>query len=73
MNDAEVNNQLNKSIAYNQREDALINEKITLRSIFKDLSEDELEAMAKENLLKSTEKLKKQCQSIKDFPLLKEK
>lgn len=73
MSDAEVYNQLNQSLSYNQTDEALINEKNSLRLIYKDLSEDELEAMAKEELSKSIEILKKQYQSIKDYPLPNEK
>lgn len=69
MNDVEVENRLNQSLLYNQSEEALINEKNALRPFYKGLSEEELETMAKENLLKSSESLKKQIQSIKDYPL----
>ncbi len=69
MNDVEVENRLNQSLLYNQSEEALINEKNALRPFYKGLSEEELETTAKENLLKSSESLKKQIQSIKDYPL----
>ena len=72
MNDAEVNKRLNQSLSYNHSEDALANEKITLKSIFPDLSEADLDAMAKENLSNSTKQLNKQRQSIKEYPLQNE-
>lgn len=72
MNDAEVNGQLNQSLSYNYSEDSLTNEKISLKSTFLDLSEEDLNAMAKENLSKSTKQLNKQRQSIKEYPLQNE-
>lgn len=72
MNDAEVNKRLNQSLSYNHSEDALAHEKITLKSIFPDLSEADLDAMAKENLSNSTKQLNKQRQSIKEYPLQNE-
>ncbi|MBQ3720537.1 MAG: hypothetical protein IJM92_14920 [Fibrobacter sp.] len=72
INDKEVKAQLNQSLSYNYSEDALINEKISLKSTFPDLSEEDLDAMAKENLSQSTKQLNEQRQSIKEYPLQNE-
>ena len=72
INDKEVKAQLNQSLSYTYSEDALINEKISLKSTFPDLSEEDLDAMAKENLSQSTKQLNEQRQSIKEYPLQNE-
>ncbi|SHH04565.1 hypothetical protein SAMN05720761_1083 [Fibrobacter sp. UWCM] len=72
INDKEVKAQLNQSLAYNYSENVLINEKISLKSTFPDLSEEDLDAMAKENLSQSTKQLNEQRQSIKEYPLQNE-
>lgn len=64
MNYIEIKKQLEESLLYSQSEQCLVNEKISLSQIYSDKTEDEIDAMARENISASINILKRHIQYL---------